>query len=151
MLARMPTTREGRCACGAVTFTADTDEVVLSAHCHCRDCQKATGSAFATVVGLPESALSVEGEQALRSWTVAGMSGEVTRAFCATCGTPMFSASTGGPGIRFVKAGAFDDASWLEPAIECWTSREQPWARIPRGIAGVPTNPVPTNPVPTNP
>jgi hypothetical protein len=141
MLARMATSRAGRCACGAVTFTADADQVVLSAHCHCLDCQKATGSAFATVVGMPEAALDVHGADALRSWTVTGMSGEVTREFCATCGTPMFSASTGGPGIRFVKAGAFDDASWLEPAIECWTSREQPWARIPREIAGVPTNP----------
>jgi hypothetical protein len=133
--------RAGRCACGAVTFTADCSNVLLAAHCHCLDCQKATGSAFATVVGLEAPALSVTGEAELRSWTVTGMSGRVTRQFCTTCGTPMFSESTGGPGIRFVKAGAFDDATWIEPAIECWTTREQPWARIPGSIAGVPTNP----------
>jgi hypothetical protein len=69
------------------------------------------------------------------------MSGEVTREFCATCGTPMFSESTGGPGIRFVKAGAFDEAGWIEPQVVCWTTREQPWARIPPDLPGVPTNP----------
>jgi len=144
MLARMTDsacTRAGRCACGAVTFTADCANVLLSAHCHCLDCQKATGSAFATVVGLPREAIEVTGADNLRSWTVTGRSGEVTREFCVTCGAPMFSESTGGPGIRFVKAGAFDEAGWIEPAIECWTSREQPWARIPTSIAGVPQNP----------
>jgi hypothetical protein len=46
--------RPGGCLCGAVTFRADCTELVMAAHCHCLDCRKATGSAFATVVALPE-------------------------------------------------------------------------------------------------
>lgn len=133
-------TRSGSCACGAVGFTADCGQVLLAAHCHCLDCRKATGSAFATVVGLPESALVRERGET-RSWTVTGMSGRVTREFCGTCGSPMFSASTGAPGVVFVKAGAFDDADWIEPTVACWTSRELPWARIPADLPGVPQNP----------
>jgi hypothetical protein len=65
----------------------------------------------------------------------------VTREFCGTRGSQMFSASTGAPGVLFVKAGAFDEADWIEPAIECWTCRALPWARLPHDLPGVPTNP----------
>src|SRR5215210_8483410 len=130
--------RSGSCLCGEIAFTADSANLLLAAHCHCLDCRKATGSAFATVVGIPRDDLTVERGQT-KSWTVTGMSGEVTREFCPTCGSPLFSASTGSPELVFVKAGAFDEADWIEPAIECWTSRELPWARIPADLPGVPT------------
>ena len=44
-------------------------------------------------------------------------------------------------GQVFVKAGAFDDPSWIEPQLVCWQSRELPWARIPKDLPGVPRNP----------
>jgi hypothetical protein len=134
------TIRLGSCLCGAITFRVDCAELVMAAHCHCLDCRKATGSAFATVVALPAGAVTVESGQT-RSWTVTGMSGEVTREFCGRCGSPLFSRSTGSPGIAFVKAGAFDDSDWITPEISCWTSRQLPWAQLPPELPGVPTNP----------
>src|SRR3974390_1042944 len=116
----MPTPRSGSRLCGAIAFPADTHNALMAAHCHCLDCKKATGSAFATVVAIPEEALTIEhGEPG--AWTGTGMSGEVTRYFCPRCGSPMLTRSTGSPGLVFVKAGVFDDSSWIEPAIECWT------------------------------
>jgi hypothetical protein len=138
-----PNLRSGSCLCGAIAFTANCENVLRAAHCHCLDCRKATGSAFATVVAIPRNDLTLV-RGAPKAWTVTGMSGEVTREFCGRCGSPLFSASTGSPGVIFIKAGAFDGADWIEPAIACWTSRELPWARIPPDLPGVPTNPSPT-------
>ena len=82
--------------------------VVSAAHCHCRDCQRATGSAFATFCIVPEAAFSVEGEPS--SWHVEGESGRgVDRSFCGTCGSQLYSQVEVMPGLFFVKTGVMDD------------------------------------------
>ena len=50
----------GGCLCGKVRYSASGDPVFVGV-CHCTDCQKFTGSAFAVVVGLPKSALTIQG------------------------------------------------------------------------------------------
>ncbi len=42
----------GGCACGAIRYECSADPM-MSLNCHCRDCQRATGSAYNTVVGVP--------------------------------------------------------------------------------------------------
>ena len=51
----------GGCLCGKVRYTADA-EPVFAGVCHCRNCQKESGSAFAIVIGIPQTALSVQGD-----------------------------------------------------------------------------------------
>jgi hypothetical protein len=110
-------------------------------HCFCRDCQKATGGAFATVVGVPAAAFTLLAGKP-QAWIVTGTSGgRVERQFCGRCGSPLFTLADHAPGMVFVKAGAFDDPSWIEPRLACWTSRELPWARVPRDLPGAPRNP----------
>ena len=41
---------EGGCLCGLVRYNFDKDDVISSHHCHCKDCQKSTGSGKATIV-----------------------------------------------------------------------------------------------------
>ena len=50
----------GGCLCGKVRYSASGDPAFVGV-CHCTDCQKFTGSAFAIVVGVPKPALTVEG------------------------------------------------------------------------------------------
>ena len=124
----------GGCQCGAVRFRFSKASVPSTHHCHCRDCQRATGSAFATVCIVPGPAFELEGDP--RSWEVKGASGKgVVRSFCGECGSQLFSQVEVMPGMYFVKAGALDDASWMEPASSFWASSAQPWApasdRIP--------------------
>ena len=114
----------GRCLCGAVTYSADAEPVV-HAVCHCADCQRQTGNPFSVVVAVPSSALSVEGST-LASF--ATNDGKTERKFCSACGSPIFSAAAAAPQLAFIKAGSLDDASWLEPAVEVWTSSAQPWS-----------------------
>ena len=133
----------GRCLCGSVTYSTDAEPVV-QAVCHCTDCQRQTGSPFTVVVGVPRSALTVEGDT-LASFTTIGEDhgGETQRSFCSACGAPVFSTSAAVPELALLKAGSLDDASWLEPAVEVWASSAQPWsphferaARFERGPGG---------------
>lgn len=118
---------EGGCLCGAVRFHFDRAAVVGSNHCHCRDCQRATGSAFATFCMVPDAAFELERGQP-RGFTVKGESGgDVTRSFCGDCGSQLYSNVAVMPGFMFVKSGALDDASWMEPASDFWGSSAQPW------------------------
>ena len=62
----------GGCLCGDVRYSASGEPVVTSI-CHCRDCQRRTGSAFVEVVAVPKEAFSVQGR--LQTFSNTGDSG----------------------------------------------------------------------------
>jgi hypothetical protein len=135
----MPAPYSGGCRCQEIRFELRAEPVV-SAYCHCRDCQLSTGSAYATILLAPRSGFSVKG--ATRSYTVKGDSGgTVTRHFCPECGSPLYSEISANPDVVALKAGALDDSSWVRPVVEVWTDSSQPWGRIPEGIPSFPKNP----------
>ena len=118
----------GRCLCGGVTYSADL-EPVSQAVCHCTDCQRQTGNPFSVIVGVPRAGFNVEGST-LASFATTGEDhgGDTQRHFCSACGSPVFSIAAVAPELAFIKAGSLDDASWLAPAVEVWTSSAQPWS-----------------------
>lgn len=118
----------GRCLCGGVTYSAEA-EPVIQAVCHCTDCQRQTGNPFSVIVAVPRDAFNVEGDTlAMFATTGEDHGGQTERNFCSACGSPIFSAAAVMPEMIFLKAGSLDDASWLEPAVEAWTSSAQPWS-----------------------
>lgn len=125
----------GRCLCGGVTYRVDAEPVV-QAVCHCTDCQRQTGNPFSVIVGVPRDAFAVEGDT-LASYATIGSDhgGRTERNFCSACGSPLFSIAAVMPQVAFLKAGSLDDASWLEPAVEAWTTSAQPWAPRFEGTA----------------
>jgi len=118
----------GRCLCGSVTYSVAADPVI-QAVCHCTDCQRQTGNPFSVLVGVPRAAFHVEGGT-IASFATTGEDhgGDTERRFCSACGSPVFSFAAVAPELTFIKAGSLDDASWLEPAVEAWTSSAQPWS-----------------------
>jgi hypothetical protein len=118
----------GSCLCGSVTYTVDAEPVVQGV-CHCQDCQRQSGSPFTVVVGVPRAALQVQGDS-LASFTTVGEDhgGDAERNFCNLCGAPLFTFSATLPELALLKAGSLDDASWVQPAFEVWTSSAQPWS-----------------------
>jgi hypothetical protein len=132
--------RTGAGGCGAIRFACEAGGA-QAVHCFCRDCQKATGGAFAMVVGISAAQFALLAGSPKR-WAVTGTSGgRALRQFCGACGSPLSTIADHAPGMVFVKVGAFDDPSWLEPRLACWTSQELPWARMPRELPGVARNP----------
>ncbi len=118
----------GRCLCGRVEYSAEAQPVV-QAVCHCTDCQRQTGGPFTVVVGVPLAAFTVKGST-LASYATTGEDhgADTQRSFCSACGSPVFSIAAVSPELALIKAGTLDDASWLEPAVEVWTSSAQPWS-----------------------
>ena len=122
-----PTPLTGRCLCGEVSYTVDAEPVV-QAVCHCTDCQRQTGGPYSVIVGVPTAALTVKGDT-LSTYSTIGEDhgGETERSFCSACGAPVFSHAAVMPEVVFLKAGSLDDASWVQPSVEAWTSSAQPW------------------------
>lgn len=120
----------GGCLCGSVRFECDKDKLFGGTICHCRDCQFVSGGSPALVVAVPDDGLNLQ-QGDLKSFSVKGASGnDVTRKFCNTCGTPVFSQLGVAPGLTIIKVGTFDDPSFFKAEMTVWTSGAQPWAHI---------------------
>ena len=118
---------EGGCHCGTLRYVC-SEEPATVVNCHCDDCQQIAGSAFITGVLVPEGSVKVSGE--LRRYKVKADSGNgITRNFCPICGTRIMVELEGGVGIG-VSFTTLDDNTWLEPAIEFYTSKAQPWINL---------------------
>jgi hypothetical protein len=121
----------GRCLCGQVRYSANVDPVWIGV-CHCHDCQKHTGSAFSVLVGIPKSAISIQGR--LKTFHNKGESGQsVERGFCPECGSPIAFEAAVMPNLTFISAGTLDDTSWLDPKVHVYCDSKEQWTIIPEG------------------
>jgi hypothetical protein len=119
---------EGGCLCGQVRYSSDAEPVFVGI-CHCTDCQKFSGSAFATVVALPAAALKVAGT--LKTFTKPGDSGKpMHRRFCPECGSSILDEADALPGMVMVDAGTLDDPSWVRPQSQIYCGSAQPWVQL---------------------
>ena len=140
-MSEAPNEQGGGCLCGAIRFTIDRSAIAGQSHCHCRDCQQATGSAFATFCFVPDAGFRTESGEA-KGYSVPGSSGAgVNRFFCGECGSQLWSEVGVMPGVKCVKAGALDDASWMEPQSAFWCDTAQPWVAMPENVAKIAKNP----------
>jgi hypothetical protein len=118
----------GGCLCGKVRYSADV-EPAFTGVCHCRNCQKASGSAFACVVGIPQPALSLQGT--LQTYTDKGDTGKAMyRRFCPNCGSTVLDEAEAMPGIVMIQVGTLDDAGWVKPAMQIYCDSAQPWVHL---------------------
>lgn len=130
----------GGCACGAVRYECSA-EPIAAANCHCRDCQRATGGPFASVLLTPRDAVKITGE--VKYHEVKGDSGNpIKRGFCANCGSRLFGLPSGMPmALIGISAGSLDDPSWYRPALDIYTSSAQPWDFMNPELAKFPKAP----------
>ena len=115
----------GGCLCGRVRWQA-TGEPAFSGACHCRNCQRYTGSAFEPFAAFPAASVSVKGE--LKTYEDKGDSGQpVHRRFCPICGSGVATELDAVPGMIVLLAGGFDDPAVFSPAMDVYWSSAQPW------------------------
>jgi hypothetical protein len=115
----------GGCLCGSVRYTI-TGDPAFSGICHCRNCQRYTGSSFEPVVAFPSSAISLQGT--LKTYQDTGDSGKpVYRKFCPNCGSGVLGEADVMPGMTLVLAGTLDDTAGFKPAMEIYCDSAQPW------------------------
>ena len=125
----MPTSLSGGCACGALRYECSAEPLV-ALNCHCRACQRASGSAFAAVLLVPKAAFILK-KGTPQYHRVTGDSGQsVDRAFCLQCGSPVLINEAADPDHVILQAASLDDPSWVQPTMDIFTSRAQPWDRM---------------------
>lgn len=116
----------GRCLCGQVAYQVSAEPIKMG-FCHCRSCQKATGSAYWPFVLIKEDTFTLSGP--VQAYQTIGDSGQsVKRIFCQHCGSTLCSQSSVWSGFRTVSASSLDDPSIFQPQVDIWVSEAQPWS-----------------------
>lgn len=119
------TTTTGGCLCGAVRYVA-TGEPEYAGLCHCRDCQRATGTGHACYVGFRRERVRIDG--ATRAFAVTADSGRRSlRHFCPTCGTHVFGVRDPDDGTYTVYAGTLDDPERFSPRTAIFVRSRRHW------------------------
>jgi hypothetical protein len=122
---------EGGCVCGNVRYRT-IGEPVMATICHCKFCQKRTGSAFSEPVVFRTEQVEFSGGLLT---TYEHRSDESHRwlrmEFCPRCGTTVSWTAERRPGMRGMSGGTFDDPNWVKTRKHIWTRSVQHWLVIP--------------------
>ena len=130
----------GGCLCGNIKYKFNREDVVSAGHCHCKDCQKITGSGKATIVFIPTKSLEINNNY--KVYSVIGHDGtNVHRGFCPNCGSPVISYVTEQPDLRFIKAGSLDNSSWINIESSFWGISANKWDPVNDNIPCFEQNP----------
>jgi hypothetical protein len=116
----------GGCACGAIRYEC-TAEPLYMGNCHCRDCQRATGSAYFAAVGISAPAFHLTTGTPAFYEKLSDSGNTMRRAFCVQCGSPVFLTNSARSNWVVLYAGSLDDPSWVRPARDIYTDSAQPW------------------------
>ena len=123
----MAKTYTGQCACGAVTFAFDTAPGFI-ADCYCKDCQRASGGAMATFLGVPAADFSLLSGNPKPFHYIADSGKGLDRNFCPDCGSRLFTSNLDAfPDTVFVMLGSLDHPELVQPMLEMFVKRRQPW------------------------
>ena len=123
------TARTASCRCNQLRATVTGEPVRLSV-CHCLNCKKRSGSAFAVQARWPAERVQVEG--ASKTFEKAGDSGNsATFHFCPDCGSDVFYLIDGKfEGLVAIPLGAFDDPYFGKPEYSVYEGRKHDWVEI---------------------
>ena len=123
------TTRTASCRCGQLRATVTGDPVRVSV-CHCLNCQKRSGSAFAAQARWPAEHVTIEG-RSNSFQKVADSGNRATFHFCPECGSDVHYEINGKfDGMVAIPLGAFDDPYSLKPGFSVWEERKHDWVEI---------------------
>ncbi|MBM3569040.1 MAG: GFA family protein [Alphaproteobacteria bacterium] len=129
---------DGRCTCGQVRYRL-TGRPLFVHCCHCRWCQRETGSAFVLNAMIEADRVTiVAGEpEIVLTPTLSGKGQKIAR--CPSCRVALWSNYAGaGDAVRFVRVGTLDNPDALPPDIHIYTRSKQPWVILPPGVPAVP-------------
>ena len=127
------TEHKASCRCGQLRATV-TGEPVRVSVCHCLDCKKRSGSAFAVQARWPKAQVTIEGKSKF-FLKVADSGNRATFHFCPDCGSDVYYLIDAKVDATFndlvaIPLGTFDNPYFLEPAFSVWEERKHDWVEI---------------------
>ena len=123
------TGRTASCRCGQLRATVAGEPVRVSV-CHCLNCKKRSGSAFAVQARWPSAQVEIEG-QSKAHVMISDNGNSATFHFCPDCGSDVYYVNN----CKFddqvaIPLGAFDDPYFLSPRFSVWEGRKCDWIEI---------------------
>lgn len=119
---------KGGCLCGAVRYETRVAPT-YSGFCHCRDCQKATGTGHCCYMIFDKGDVVVTGTT--RSFAIFSNSGrETTRRFCETCGSQIFGGGAPEDPRLSIYAGTLDDPEEFRPSDAVFVRSRRHWDHV---------------------
>ena len=129
-----PFSLEGHCTCGAIRYRMTRRPLCVHC-CHCRWCQRETGTAFAlnAMIEADNVELLAGTPEIIDTPSLSGRGQKISR--CPTCKVAVWSNyAGGGDAVRFVRVGTLDEPDRLPPDLHIFTQSKQPWVRLPEGV-----------------
>jgi hypothetical protein len=129
---------EGGCDCRAVRYRMESAPLFVHC-CHCRWCQRETGSAFAlnAMIETDRVKLTAGEPEVVDTPSASGKGQQIAR--CPRCRIALWSHYGGGGRlVAFVRVGTLDEPDALPPDIHIFTTTKQPWVVLPEGATAVP-------------
>jgi len=115
----------GGCACGAIRYEVSAEPMVMN-DCQCRQCQRDSGTGHGSHLTFLGAPVKATGEPAL--WMTIGEGGtRKNRAFCPTCGTPVYLTFPDMPEVFVASAASLDDPQRYRPQFVMWTTAGYGW------------------------
>jgi hypothetical protein len=118
----------GGCNCGAVRYEV-TEPLRLASYCHCKRCQRRTGTAAsASAHPAPGSFRIVSGQDRLKVWKPEG-GGQ--KWFCGDCGSSIYGDNPAHPDSIGIRMGTFDSDPGVRPSVRQFVRYAAPWEPVP--------------------
>lgn len=119
---------QARCSCGALTVQVPGPSRLVVA-CHCRECQRRTGSPFGVGAFYPSDEVRTAG--AAKEFARQGSTGGKVRTFfCPGCGSAVYWTADRAPGLVGVAVGCFADPGHPHPTRSLWEQTKHPWVNV---------------------
>jgi hypothetical protein len=119
----------GGCRCGALRYHIDVSGPMGFYACHCHQCQRLLGSAFALNLPVLREAVTTQGDVARTDYASSPEHGNRLYT-CPTCLSQVFYANSWRRGVLGVRAGSIDDLDRCEMLGHIWTGSRQTWVSI---------------------
>lgn len=129
----------GKCLCGEVTYTAVGQPVVV-AQCHCEECRRLSGTGHTIGAMFVSDAVTVSGK--LNEFEYSSDKGsQVTKAFCAKCGSPIYGKNTRIQDHLTLSLGTMDDATDLKVEVVIFERDKPHWDELGEKVVSFATQP----------
>lgn len=119
---------EGGCSCGAIRYRLLDDPLFVHC-CHCRNCQRQTGSTYVVNILIEAAKVELSGEPVRVPVQRSGKQRQQIYR-CAECQIAVYSTYTRA-GVWFVRAGTLDDPAAIAPDVHIYTRSKVPWVELP--------------------
>ena len=121
---------KGHCECNRVSYEADCEILDLS-HCHCSQCRRLHGAAFATFASIKTDKFRyLSGEDDIKNFA---SSDDLKRVFCRNCGSNILVSLNDVPEILYLSMGAIDGNPAHPEADHIYVGSKAPWYEITDG------------------